>query len=147
MHLNGFKILAYMGNLGTSSKDSIPIGTGLYYHCLGIQEMKSVNSTFLRKTSDHLYSTKSALNTFREEEVLAHINQNYSAIWNTKGRYYPIYHFLKDWVVKGMQMNVIILDATADVLSDYKKTIFQVDPEFGEDVLVTYNLSKISNVP
>ena len=85
-----------MGNLGTSSKGNIPIGAGLYYHCLGIQEMKAVNSTFLRKTSDHLYSTKSALNTYREEEVLAHINQNYSVIWNAKGKYYPIYHFIKD---------------------------------------------------
>lgn len=112
------RILAYMGNLGTSSKGNIPIGAGLYYHCLGIQEMKAVNSTFLRKTSDHLYSTRSALNTYREEEVLVHINQNYSVIWNAKGKYYPIYHFIKDWVVKGMQMDVIILDATANVLSD-----------------------------
>ena len=126
------KILAYMGNLGASSKGSIPVGAGLYYHCLGIQEMKAVNSTFLRKTSDHLYSTRSALNTYREEEVLVYINQNYSVIWNAKGKYYPIYHFIKDWVVKGMQMNVIILDATADVLSDYKKTPFRLIQNSGK---------------
>ena len=94
--------------------------------------MKAVNSTFLRKTSDHLYSTKSALNTYREEEVLVYINQNYSVIWNAKGKYYPIYHFIKDWVVKGMQMNVIILDATADVLSDYKKTPFRLIQNSGK---------------
>lgn len=94
--------------------------------------MKAVNSTFLRKTSDHLYSTKSALNTYREEEVLVYINQNYSVIWNAKGKYYPIYHFIKDWVLKGMQMNVIILDATADVLSDYKKTPFKLIQNSGK---------------
>lgn len=126
------KILAYMGNLAISSKGSIPIGTGLYYHCLGIQEMKAVNSSFLRKTSDHLYSTRSSLNTYREEEVLAHINQNYSTIWNTKGKYYPMYHFIKDWVMKGMQMNVILMDATADVLSDYKKTPFRLIQNSGK---------------
>lgn len=61
-----------------------------------------------------------------------YINQNYSVIWNAKGKYYPIYHFIKDWVVKGMQMNVIILDATADVLSDYKKTPFRLIQNSGK---------------
>ena len=28
-----------------------------------------------------------------------------------------------------------------------QENTFQVDPEFGKDVLVTYNLSRISNVP
>lgn len=72
------------------------------------------------------------MNTYREEEVLAHINQNYSAIWNAKGKYYSIYHFIKDWVLKGMQMNIIILDATADVLSNYKKTSFRLIQNSGK---------------
>lgn len=120
------KILSVFGYIKKTAKNGISLGSGSYLHCMSPQDMETIYAKFTGKTSDRFYGTKSKLNDYRTDECLYYIRDHFTQLGSIKHDRVPVYHWLKELHVKKMSPNIYIFDATGDVLSEYKRTGFQL---------------------
>lgn len=93
-----------------------------YWHCKDLSEMEQTYNQFFKDYPVAFWKSKTPLNTYREQEGLADINQNYKSLMKNKSSKLQIWQFLHNFLPPVINTNILIYDGTADIIRKKKNT-------------------------